>query len=1518
MAGSFRIAEGFVEVTADESGYDRAMERLKSKKNMVRIGVDLDDKDARTRLTALLKPRTVKLGVDLDDKAVTTSLRNLAKARKVKLTAELDDKAATTALAKLTRDRTVKLTAHLDDSGVASRLAALSGQQTVDVLPKIQEAAYTAAMKKLEKLTADRNITIRPSVDTRVAAEELRNLTRRQRVRIGVDVDTRVAADDLALLTRPRIARVTADADTAAAATRLAILTRPRTVHLGVGLGGAAVGAAGIGLLSSKFALLAAAALSALPTIVSLGSALIQIGPAAALAAPALGSLITMGGALAVGMHGIGAAFKQAFAPASTGAKTATTSIRQVENAQRSLARAQQGVKDAEVRAAEARVQAARQIEDAQRSLKGTVTDVADANRRAAEQVANAEQDLADAQRSARQAQLDLTSARKDAARQLQDLGNQQEDIELDRRESVMRVADAQADLNAVMANPKATQQQRDEAQLTYDQAVQHLEEIQLQQERLTADAAAANKAGVEGSKTVTDAKRQIADATDEIADKTKALKDAELEQAQTAQQGAEKVAEAERSVADARAASAKAAVDGARSIADANQAVADAARAVADAQTAGAAATARTADALAKLSPNARAFVMAVRAMGPAFSALRMEVQDRLFKGLGESMTRLGAAALPAVRSGLVGMAGVLNGMASNLMDTFTRLGNQGLLTKMFQGFTDGMAPLTKVPGQLGQAFVQLSVAASPAFKRITTAMAGESDKISQKLTDAFESGRLESSIEHAIDLGKRFGHVLGDAFGALKNILGAAAAGSGGALGAFADAFAELRRVTGLPEIQDALTRIFQSFHDIAGVIVSVVGSALENLVPIAAPFVDMIAGIADMAKGPLMGFFQFLGDHKTLVGSIAAGILAIVTAMKLWELATIAVTVVQGILTAVMSANPLGLVILAVAGLAAAFAYAWHESETFRDIVTGVWNALKTAFSATVDWLHQYLIQPFVDVYNFLVGHSLIPDLVNGIVTWFKSLWTSTKKIFTDLKNGIIAIWNGLWSTVKEKWNTFWSGLKTSFTGAWKSFRDSVTGLKTSITNTWSSMWNGARDKVTSIFSTINSKITSFKNGMKSAFSTLRDALGTIWSGIKSKIGSPVKFVIDAVYNHGIRTMWNSIAGKISSSITLPKVPLNFNTGGVVPGTGNTDTVPAMLTPGERILSNQQVSALGGHRAIDAMLGRDQPTRTGGNPSRQQERQREQAGQQHYASGGIVGKVTSGIGGAIGGAYDWAKDVVVGGLKKAAQAAINNLVRPLINQIPGSGIGNLMRGLSNKAVDGMLGWFGNEDKKAVGGPAVQRALSWVKTQNGKPYQWAGNGNPSWDCSGLMSAIESVIRGQKPHRRWATGAFGASAPSGWVRNLNSPFMVGITNSGVGHTAGTLAGMNVESSGGAGVHMGKSARGYKDSMFTSRWGFAPAAKYDSGGLLQPGATMAINKTRKPEAVLTSEEHDAFRSLVTGLSTGGFGGMTVTFGDVNIKGDFDLTNPAECDRVANQLADRMKEAIRKLENSRRR
>ncbi|MBD9700641.1 hypothetical protein IHE56_00750 [Streptomyces sp. ID01-12c] len=1547
MAGAFRIAEGYVEVTADESGYDRAMQRLRQSKNKVKVGVDVDDRAAVAKLDRLVRDRLLNIKLKVDSTAL-------------------------------------------------DRLKLRDAEVTVS--PKMSDAAYNRVKSQLDRLTADRTVRILATADTRVAADEIRNLTQRRRVRIGVDVDTRVAADDIANLTRRRTMTVQARADTSDAANSLRFLTRDRTVSIRVrmlgglgglaGLGGSASGSAGgIGMLSSRIAMLASAAIGALPTLASLGQSIAAMGPAAAVAAPAILSLATAFAAVKVGTAGVGDAFKAAFAPAASSATAAASSVRRVESAQRSLAKAQQGVKDAEQRAAEARVQAARRIEDAQRSLKSTVQDVADANRRAAQQVAQAERDLADAQKEARQAQRDLNDARREAAQDLEDLNNRLASAQLDQRQAVLDVQDAEEELAAVKAKGgKATAEELEEAQLAYDRAVQRLKEQQIETARLTEETEQSNKAGVEGSKAVTEAKQDIADANRTVSDRTRELRDTEAEQARTTQDGLQRIADAERDVADARAAARKAAVDGARDIADAHAAVADAARALSDAQTSGAAAADKLGEAMAKLSPNAREFVNAVIAQGAAWRGLKLDVQDALFRGLGDTFVRLTTAVVPPLTGGLVGMADNLNTMGKNAANAVIELSKTGQLRQMFDGLNKGFGSLNRIPGQFLTGLTQLSIAASPAFQRITDAAGRAADRISQKISDGLASGALEESISNAVDIAKQFGELLGDVFGTLGNIMKAAGEGGGDALGTLGEVFSELRRITGMPEVQQSLATIFRAVNEIAKLFAGTLGAVLQAALPLLealAPVVTELAQklgpvLADLAGAlgeALMPLFEAalpiieqFGDALVqglsaltpllqpvgeLAGALMSALAPAMTALlpvivPLVQVLTTSLTPVvralipivtligdlfrglapifPQLITAMLPLIPpiaqltTAMLMLATEILTPLIPLIVGVAQALSGVLTGAIGILVPAITTVIGWLTtfagkvrevvEWIVGKFEWLYDVLVGHSIIPDLVREIVRNFTGLWTATKRIFTGLKDWVVKTWRDLWTAVRERWNTFWTGLRGAVTGAWKSLRDSVTGLRTSVANTWSGLWTGARDKVTGIFTTIKDRVGNFKTSMVNAFTTLRDSLGRVWDGIKSKMASPVRYVVGTVYNNGIRKMWNAIAGKINSSITLPTIKLGFNKGGVVPGQGNKDTVPAMLTPGERILSKSQVAQLGGQRGIDAMLGQDRPTKTGGNPGRQEERRRQQGTVQHFDQGGIVGNITSGIGDVVGSVTDWAKDVVVGNLKSVAQKALSSLVRPLIGRIPNTGIGNLMRGLVNKGVDGMMGWFGKEDNKAVGGPAVQKALSWAKTQHGKPYQWGGNGNPSWDCSGLTSAIESVIRGERPHRRWATGSFvGNNGPAGWVRNLNSPYMIGITNSGVGHTAGTIAGVNVESRGGDGVVIGKRARSYKDSMFTSRWGFAPAAKFDSGGLLQPGATMAVNATGRPERILDPQQTAMFEQLVR---TGG----GVTIENITVSGSFDFSSKAARKQAANELVAEMKEALRLYDRGR--
>lgn len=1501
MAGSFRIAEGYVEVTADESAYDRAMDRLRSKRTSVSIQLKLDDREARTALDRFTRERTLGIKLKVDDSALSRlRLRDL----------------------------------------------------DVTVSPKISDAAYRAVQTKLDRLTADRTVNIRATADTRVAADEIRNLTQRRQVRIGIDVDTRVAADSIANLVRRRQMTVQARADTTDAANSLRHLTRDRTVNVRArmlgslaglaGLGGnASSGAGGVGILSSRLVMLASAAIGALPTVASLGQSLVAMGPAAAVAAPAILSLATAFAAVKVGTSGIGDAFKAAFAPATASAGAATSSIRQVENAQRSLAKAQQGVKDAEVRAAEARVQAARQIADAQQSLKSTVQDVADANRRAVRQVADAERDLADAQKDARQAQEDLTQARKDAAEELEDLNNRVADAQLDQRQKIDDLQDAEQELAAVKAKGgKATQEELDDAQLAYDKAVQALKEQQLETKRLEEEVTAANQAGVEGSEQVARAKEGVSDANRDVADKVRAVRDAELEATRAQVDGAQRVARAERDLADAREAARKAAVDGSRDIADAQAAVADAARALADAQTSGAKAVNKLAEAMAKLSPNAREFVNAVISQGAAWRGLKLDVQDALFRGLGGTFTNLTSAVVPSLTAGLVGMAGNLNVMGKNAAGAVIELSKTGKLRRMFDGLNGGFANLNRVPAQFLKGLTELSIAASPAFQRLTKAAGAAGDRISKKISDGLASGKLEESINRGIDIAKQFGQLLGDIFGTLGNIMKAAGAAGGDALGGLGAAFKELRRITAMPEVQKALTSIFTAVNAIAKLFATTLGAVIQAVLPLLAALAPVITELATKFGPVLADLAQALGKALTPIieallpviqdiGDILIGLVKallpllqplgalIGTFISAWAPLLKSIGAALLPLLPPISQLAMALLDLAMQVISPLLPLITGLASLLATVLAGAIGLLVPVITTVIGWLTKladgvtavvkWIADGFKWLFDYLVGHSIIPDMVKAIISWFTRLWTRTKEIYTALKNWVVNTWNSLWKSVADRWTSFWNGFRTALSSAKTSVLNWVSGLKTSFTNTWSSLWSGVSSKLSSGLAVLRSKLGDFKTWMLNAVRALRDGTGNLFKGIQSGFAAPVKWVVSHVYNDGVRKMWNTIAGKISSKITLPSIKLGFNKGGVVPGVGSGDTVPAMLTPKERILSVPQVAKLGGHRAIDAMLGMNRPTGTGGNPTTQQERRQRQP-VQGFAEGGIIGNVTSAIGGAVSSAASWAKDLVVGGLKSAAQKAISALVRPLIDRIPGGGLGSLMKGFSNKALSGMLGFLGSEDKKAVGGPAVQKALTWAKTQHGKAYQWGGNGNPSWDCSGLTSAIESVIRGERPHRRWATGSFvGNNGPAGWVRNLNSPYMIGITNSGVGHTAGTIGGVNVESRGGDGVVIGKRARSYKDSMFTSRWGFAPAAKFDSGGLLQPGATMAVNATRRPERILDPQQTALFERLVSG---GGPAGGSLTIENITISGTFDFSSKAARKQAANELVVEIKEALR--------
>ncbi|MFG2970918.1 peptidoglycan DD-metalloendopeptidase family protein, partial [Streptomyces sp. NPDC048288] len=667
---------------------------------------------------------------------------------------------------------------------------------------------------------------------------------------------------------------------------------------------------------------------------------------------------------------------------------------------------------------------------------------------------------------------------------------------------------------------------------------------------------------------------------------------DAKQKVADTDQQ----VADRQRALAEAQANVTKAQVDGQRQIADAQAAVADAARSVAEAQQSAAAQSSKLDQTLAKLSPNAKAFVGELQEMAPAWRDMKLDVQDRLFSGIATRLGRVGGQILPTVRTGLVGAAGDLNLMGRNALTAVSNLQKTGTLKKVFDGVHQSLGNLARVPGQLVTGFAQLSVAAQPAFDRMTNGAAGVIDRVMDKLSAGLKSGELTDAISTALDVAVKFGHVLGDIAGIIGGLFKAAAAAGGDFFGTIGAALAEVRRIITLPEVQAALTSVFKAINAIANLLATTLGAAIQAALPLISALTPVIEQLADVfgpvitslvqslatalmpivrallpviqtVMGVIVGLVQslmpLLLPIGRLIGAVITALAPVVTLLG-QSLITVVDALVQAlipvanalipavsmigvllaklaplfpqILTALLPLLPslsqliVQLLFLAVNVLTPLIPLIVFVAGVITGALAGALRVLVpivtkvigwvTDLVKVIDWAVKWIVKAFQWLFDVLLGHSIIPDIVHGAIDWFSRMWKRLKEIVTALKDGIVNLFKGLKTGATQVWTGFWNSVQSIASDTWKTTRQ---GFDT------------------------------FGKGLTAAFKNIRDGIGKVWTGLKTLVSAPIKFWIDVVYNKGIVGVWNATAGKIPGIPNLSKIslPKGLARGGILPG-------------------------------------------------------------------------------------------------------------------------------------------------------------------------------------------------------------------------------------------------------------------------------------------------------------------------------------------------------------------------------
>lgn len=197
--------------------------------------------------------------------------------------------------------------------------------------------------------------------------------------------------------------------------------------------------------------------------------------------------------------------------------------------------------------------------------------------------------------------------------------------------------------------------------------------------------------------------------------------------------------------------------------------------------------------------------------------------------------------------------------------------------------------------------------------------------------------------------------------------------------------------------------------------------VGPIADRLTPAAQGLADVFASVLVPAVQQTVGW---LTKNMDLVVLFLAPVTAVAAAYGVWAVATGAVTLAQtalaailGVVNAVMAANPVVLVALALGALAVGVKLAYEQFSWFRAVVDGAWQALQTGFRWVRDnWplLLAILTGPIGLAAFGIAGH------IDQIVAFFKALPGRVGGVGSAIAGAIGDSFKGAWNGVARSIN------------------------------------------------------------------------------------------------------------------------------------------------------------------------------------------------------------------------------------------------------------------------------------------------------------------------------------------------------------------------------------------------------------------------------------------------------------------------------------------------------------------
>ena len=324
-----------------------------------------------------------------------------------------------------------------------------------------------------------------------------------------------------------------------------------------------------------------------------------------------------------------------------------------------------------------------------------------------------------------------------------------------------------------------------------------------------------------------------------------------------------------------------------------------------------------------------------------------------------------------------------------------------------------------------------------------------------------------------------------------------------------------------------------------------------------------------VTTAAKGVSNGIMLMtdLGGPVAMLKQMAGGLSLVKTAQTAWSTATKMATAVQGAFNAVIAANPIGAIAVAVAAVVAALAWfftqteagrkAWAAftswlSETWAALVegakaiwnglgeflanlwsaisggitsawtsitsflSGVWNGISTTATTIFNGIRDFIVNVFAVIGALIVAP--LQAIQNGISTVFG--WILS--FITQQMNSTNTVWSTVWTAIYNVVSTIFGLISSCISTVVNAIRTVIVVFLSFLKGDWQGAWDAIKSFFTTTWDGIVAFLTPIINGIKTTIGNVLNAIQSVWASIWNAISGVVS------------TIWNAISGVVSTCI------------------------------------------------------------------------------------------------------------------------------------------------------------------------------------------------------------------------------------------------------------------------------------------------------------------------------------------------------------------------------------------------